>query len=251
VYEGGSYAGDARAQDLQPNEERLISYAIDLGTEVKVEGASAAEQIIAVKLAKGVLHSTHKLRETRTYLVKNRSEHDRVLFIEHPIRTDWKLIAPEKATERSRDVYRFQVLLPAGKTVAQPVVEEQLRLDRLTLTSAQDPAVLWFANSSISSAAVKGALQKVMAQRSRLLDVRNELAQLEDKLKAITDDQARLRANLDKVPPTSAAYKRYLEKFDTQETEIEKLQRQIVDWRLKEKQQQREYEYFLANLNVE
>ena len=34
VFEGSNYAGDARILDLQPNEERLISYAIDLGTEV-------------------------------------------------------------------------------------------------------------------------------------------------------------------------------------------------------------------------
>src|SRR5262249_35683255 len=34
VFEGSSYAGDARILDLQPDEERLISYAVDLGTEV-------------------------------------------------------------------------------------------------------------------------------------------------------------------------------------------------------------------------
>ena len=34
VFEGTNYAGDARILDLQPNEERLLSYAIDLGTEV-------------------------------------------------------------------------------------------------------------------------------------------------------------------------------------------------------------------------
>jgi hypothetical protein len=37
VFEGGTYAGDARVSDLQPNEERLLSYAVDLGTEVKPE----------------------------------------------------------------------------------------------------------------------------------------------------------------------------------------------------------------------
>ncbi|HEY7425169.1 MAG TPA: DUF4139 domain-containing protein, partial [Gemmataceae bacterium] len=34
VFEGSNYAGDARILDLQPGEERLISYAVDLGTEV-------------------------------------------------------------------------------------------------------------------------------------------------------------------------------------------------------------------------
>ena len=40
VYEGGTYAGDGRIMDLQPNEERLLSYAIDQGVEVKADGAT-------------------------------------------------------------------------------------------------------------------------------------------------------------------------------------------------------------------
>src|SRR5262245_37437690 len=34
IYEGGAYAGDARIMDLQPGDERLLSYGIDLGSEV-------------------------------------------------------------------------------------------------------------------------------------------------------------------------------------------------------------------------
>ncbi len=35
VYDNSTYAGDTRILDLQPNEERLLSYALDQGTEVK------------------------------------------------------------------------------------------------------------------------------------------------------------------------------------------------------------------------
>ena len=34
VYDGDTFAGDARLPDLKPGETRLVSYAIDLGTEV-------------------------------------------------------------------------------------------------------------------------------------------------------------------------------------------------------------------------
>ena len=44
---------------------------------------------------------------------------------------------------------------------------------------------------------------------------------------AIEKDQERLRANLREMPNTAKAYKRYLEKFDTQETEIEKFQAEV------------------------
>jgi hypothetical protein len=60
VFEGGSYAGDARILDLQPNEEWLISYAVDVGTEVKPEAAADSGRLTQVKVVKGVLYTTTK-----------------------------------------------------------------------------------------------------------------------------------------------------------------------------------------------
>ena len=60
VFEGSSYAGDARIADLQPNEEWLISYAVDVGTEVKPEAAADSGRLTQVKVVKGVLYTTTK-----------------------------------------------------------------------------------------------------------------------------------------------------------------------------------------------
>jgi hypothetical protein len=49
VFEGSTYAGGARIADLQPNEERLLSYAVGLGTEVKPE-AAAGGRLTQVKV---------------------------------------------------------------------------------------------------------------------------------------------------------------------------------------------------------
>jgi hypothetical protein len=53
-----------------------------------------------------------------------------------------------------------------------------------------------------------------MSLRWELAKTQREIAEQERQLKVITDDQARLRANLKEMPATAAAYKRYLEKFD-------------------------------------
>ena len=53
------------------------------------------------------------------------------------------------------------------------------------------------------------------------------------------------------MPRDSAAYQRYLKKFDDQETEIEKLQEQVKKQQESAKQQQKEYEDYLAGLTVE
>ena len=70
-------------------------------------------------------------------------------------------------------------------------------------------------------------------------------------LKDITDDQVRLRANLKEMPPTAAAYKRYLDKFDAQETRIEKYQADIKKLQDTGHQQQKEFEDFLNAFSAE
>jgi hypothetical protein len=251
IYDGMTYAGDSRVQDLQPSEERLLSYALDTGTEVKVEGKDATDQLDAVKVVKGVMLATHKLRQTRGYLIKNRSGQDRSLLMEHPVREDWRLVTPEKPTERSRDVYRFEVAVPAGKAITLNVVEEQRRTDQILLKGSDDTTVRFFLRHSVPSQALKASLEKMIVLKAKLTDTQRELGQAEEQLKGIADDQTRIRANLEKVPPTSAAYKRYLEKFDQQETEIEKLQAEIKAKQASVKAQTRDYEDYVAGMNVE
>ena len=58
VFEGSNYAGDARILDLEPNEERLLSYAVDLGTEVNpVPRPATTAGSRTVKVNKGILYS--------------------------------------------------------------------------------------------------------------------------------------------------------------------------------------------------
>lgn len=251
VYEGSAYAGDSRVQDLQPGEERLLSYAMDTGTEVKVEGKNGTDELAAVKVVKGVMHATHKFRQTRSYLIKNRSPQARTLLVEHPYREDWKLVTPEKPLERSRDVYRFQVTIPAGQSHTLDVVEELRRVDRVALNASDDTVLRVFIRHSVPSPALKASLEKLMALKGKHVETHRELVQSQAQLKEITDDQTRLRANFEKMPPTSAAYKRYLEKFDHQESEIEKLQAEIKSKQAAEKAQKKEYEDFVAALNVD
>jgi hypothetical protein len=251
VYDGGTYAGDTRILDLQPNEERLISFAIDLGTEVHTEGKLFPHQWIEIKIVKGQLLATKKLKKSKIYTSKNRSPQGRTLLLEHPVHSEWKLIAPQ-AAEQSRDVYRFQVAVPSGKTVQIEVVEEFVRVEPPTalgdLDKSKNEEIL---NSAVSSAAVKEALQKEKVLIERRTDANAALSLAEQELQMLVNDQTRLRANLKEMPTTAAAYKRYLDKFDSQETEIEKLQEKVRKLQEVLLQRRKEYEDYVNNLTVD
>ena len=251
VFEGSNYAGDARILDLQPNEERLLSYAVDLGTEVNPVPSSDNGRITKVKINKGLIYSETKLRETKTYTIVNRNDQERLVLIEHPVRNDFKLVDTDKPAETASDFYRFEVKVPAGKTETQKITEERFFGSNVQISNNGDDQIRFFINQPVTSQKVKDGLNEALKLKGEVEKTTREIQELERQLKVITDDQVRLRANLKEMPATAAAYKRYLEKFDQQETQIEQYQADIKKLQGVEHQQRKEFEDFLANFSAE
>jgi septal ring factor EnvC (AmiA/AmiB activator) len=109
----------------------------------------------------------------------------------------------------------------------------------------------FFLQQPVLSAAVREALEKAVGLRNELAGTQRELQQTQRSLEQIEKDQIRLRENLKATPPTAAAYKRYLEKLDSQEAELEKLQARREQLQAKEHGQRTGFEAYLASLNVE
>jgi hypothetical protein len=251
VYEGSVYGGDARILDLQKDEQRLLSYAVDLGTEVQAVPDADNGTMTSIKAVKGVVSTVTRVNEKKTYKLVNRNDQDRTVIVEHPNRTNFKLTSKDKPWETARDVHRFKVPVPAGKTVDYVVTEERTLNESFALTNLDDERIRIFINAKATSSAVRKALERALELRGRMAATQRDIQKWSVQLKTITDDQERLRKNLKEMPPEAAAYKRYLKKFDDQETEIEQLQEKIKSLQEAEHAQRKEYENFLANLTVE
>ena len=125
------------------------------------------------------------------------------------------------------------------------------RIARLACNLASGTWPFRIALSPLASEAMKAGLKKAMDLRWELNKTTREVQEQQAQLQVIVQDQERLRKNLKEMPPTAAAYKRYLQKFDDQETEIERLQEQTKKLQETASQQQKEYEEYLTGLTVE
>jgi hypothetical protein len=251
VFEGSSYAGDSRVMDVQPNEERLLSYAVDLGTEVEAVADAPRHTITKLQALKGSLYTTTRQVESKTYRAKNRSEQDRTLLLEHPYRAEFRLTSKDKPAERARDVYRFEVKLPQGQTASQTVTEERDVVTQLVLTNADDDSIRVAIRNEVTSPKVKEALRQALDLKGKVDRTRQDLAHANQQLADIERDQQRIRANLKETPPTAGAYKKYLAKLDAQETEVDDLRARIKKLQDDELVQRKDYDSFLAGLDVE
>lgn len=250
VFDGGSYAGDAIIEDLAPGAERLISYALDLKTEVAPESKSHPESLVSVKIIKGTMQITRKLTREQIYTVKNSDSKAKQVLIEQPVEADWKLIAPKEPSEKTRDRYRFAVQAEPSKPVKLSVQEEQIVSQQLALSNIDDGMILFYSNRKEVSPQVKEALQEVVKRKQAIQRVGNDRARLEQQVAAITQEQDRIRQNMGQLDRNTDLYKRYVEKFGTQEDEVEKNRKEIDQLTLEENKLRQDLDNYLANLSV-
>jgi septal ring factor EnvC (AmiA/AmiB activator) len=131
------------------------------------------------------------------------------------------------------------------------VAEERDVVSTVQLSNSDDQTMRIFLNESVTSAKVKAALQKAIEMRTTWAKTQQDLGQEQKQLKDITDDQGRLRANMRELPQSSPIYKKYLEKFEKQEGEIEEMQATIKKLQDTEHAQRQAFENYLGALDVE
>ena len=251
VFDGGVYAGDALVKDIPPGDERLLTYAMDLAIEVEAKMEGRPQEIVALKISRGVLIITTKQRMDMTYTASSVAKEPRALIIEHPLKPEWNLIEPAEPEERTQQVYRFRVALEAGATQKLSVVEEQPGTEQVALTDADLEAIAVYLRAPRISEELQAALQQIVALKTALADLSQQRADKEARLVEITKEQDRIRQNMGQLERASELYKRYAEKLNTQETEYEQIQGEIETLHEQEVTRQKELTDFILNLAVE
>jgi hypothetical protein len=253
VFEGSVYAGDTRVLDLQPDEERLVSYAIDLGTEVSVKPGTNTARITSVKAVKGIVTTHTVVREERVYDVSNRSTTDRTLLIEHPNRKGqgFAFIGDHKPAEEAADVFRFEVPVAAKKDLSYTVTEERPVDQSVQLTNNADDQIRYFINLKEAPQSLKAKLQEALKVKAGWDKARQEIQAVNARVQAITTDQKRLRENLRETPKESPLFQRYLKTLEEQEKEMDDLSAKLKTLQGDEAKTRAAYDDYLANLSAE
>jgi len=225
VFDDDAYAGDAQIQDLPPGSERLISYALDLDTEVAPTLKQQPYSLISVTINKGTLLTSYKYTRTKTFTIKNSGTKSKQVLIEYPIEQPWKLVEPKKPDEKTRDRYRFSVTADPGKPARLELTEEQTRSEQIALTNLDDNGIGIFTSAREVSESVKTALREIVKRKTAIQQATQKRQELERQIGVIDAEQKRIRENMAQLPKDSDLFRRYVTKFTEQEDEIDALRK--------------------------
>lgn len=230
VLDNNAYAGEALMERLKSKEQRLISFALDLGTHVRVRSKGDREPAKLIKAVNGVFQVHYFQSSEKVYQISNQTDRPKVLYIEYPIRDGWELSEnspkPDYQTQR---YYRFRVELKGLEEKEITISLRQPLMDTYQLTSlSKNELELFIARRYIN--------EETRAKLTKLIDIRTSIAQLDAKLEAFDDevekieaDQKRLRENIESLSKTAEAktlIARYIAKAGEQETRLEEMEKE-------------------------
>lgn len=237
TFEGGSltvldrdaYAGEALMERLKPKEQRLISFALDLGTRVSSETKGDSRPAQLIKVVNGVFQAHYFRTEKKTYTLTNQTDREKVIYVEHPVRKDWGLadetVKPNITTDR---YYRFRVVLKPFDKVELPVTERQGLMDSYSLSSLTGDQVRLFVSRRYIDDATRARLERLIDLRSQIGAIEGQLAALHAEVERIEADQKRFRENIEalsKTPEAKVLIARYIAKAGEQESRLEEMEK--------------------------
>ncbi len=230
VLDGNAYAGEALMERLKPKEQRLVSFALDLGTNVVVRNEGNREPAKLIKAVNGVLQVHYFQGEQKTYEITNQTDRKKTVYIEYPIRNGWELSddspKPDYTTQR---YYRFRIELGAFEDKKLKIAVRQPLMDSYQLTSLQRTDLALFVSRKYIDEAARARLEKIIDIRSQIADIDRKLASFDDEVEKIEADQKRLRENIEalaKTPEAKTLIARYIAKAGEQETRLEEMEKE-------------------------
>lgn len=230
VIDGDAYAGEALMERLKPAEERLISFALDLGTLVNVRTKEDRAPTFLVRAINGVFQAHYYQTSQKTYVLTNQTDKPRVVVIEHPVRQDWALADDtQKPDSKSARYYRFRVPLGPHEKVELPVTERRALMDTYALLNFSRPDLELFISRNYIDATTRSVLEKIIDVKSRMAAAAARVEAIDEEVTEIGKDQERLRDNIKALTATAEAKQlitRYVTKADTQETRLEQLNKE-------------------------
>ncbi|HEX8189736.1 MAG TPA: carboxypeptidase regulatory-like domain-containing protein [Pyrinomonadaceae bacterium] len=231
VIDGDAYAGEALLERLKPDEKRLISFALDLGTLVTVRAEEDNSPAFYARIVNGTLYATHHHRQKKVYTLRNQTPRPRTVYVEHPVRDHWeldnKLTPPPDG--KSQRFYRFRVELAADETRELIVAEREQGTETYALSNVTPDQIQFFFSRRYIDDATRAALQNNLDLKARVAAAQARVAAVDREVAEIGADQRRLRENIEALTKTAEARQliaRYVQKADQQETRLEQLARE-------------------------
>jgi hypothetical protein len=215
-----NFVGDAELPLLPKSTPKFVTFALDSKTDIRREDRGVARTQLG-KAVNGTLTLTTRSRRSISYEITAPAEEDRQIVIEEARAEGWKPASETMGVEETPTRFRYTVAAPKGQVAKATLVLERTDSQSVILTTlAAEDVLARIRGLQNESAALKDTVAKLGAIVNDITKAGAQRTQLDAERKKITDDQTRIRQNLQSVGQGSDLGRRYLDTLKSQEDRL-------------------------------
>lgn len=255
VLDADTFAGEGIMESIHPDERRLLSYAADPAVHVKSEDLRSDKPYSHVRIYKGMMMLTQEQREKTKYTIHDADTAARQVVIEYPARGGWELTKDSPKPEETTESYlRFMIPVDGGKTAELNIESFHPEVTQFLLTNLNSDQVAYFSQQNRVTPEMRQIFQRVMAQKSKISGLDQQINQRKQESDQISSDQARIRENMKALrggAEEHALLQRYTAELNSQEDKLATLRKEIADLQTQRNQANSELESMVMNINLD
>jgi len=225
VFDDGLYAGDALLEYLPDGANRLISYGDDLAVRAALK-SSTTNNVVSVRLARGVLQATVSVLMRTEYMLSNDSAKARRILVEHPRVGAEELVQPAKADELTASLYHFETMVDPGQTATFIVEVKRMGKEEYAVIDGPRSVLVHYSSRGLPEK-MRATLEHAADLKERQYQIDAELASLQATEERVIADQARVRENLSAVGASTRSGAGYQARLDELEDRLVELSTQM------------------------
>ncbi len=251
VFDGAAYAGDAQIGHVSVGDKRLLSYAVDLDVTAQVKDESS-QNVRRIRIVNGMLEITTRQIMAAAYGLSNKDQkRPRTILVEHPKVPGWDLVEPAKAAEETQNLYRFELVVDAGQAGAVRVQQERTDHSLVAVVGYDLGVLLAYMKDGKVSQKVVDAVREAARLQATVIEWQRKIEELDREAQAITNEQSRIRPNMQSIERNTDLYRRYVTKLNDQETRLEAIAKERAAAQTEYEKARAALEVYVGNLNVE
>lgn len=196
-FEGSASLGEGiLTNTLAPGSQAIIPYAMDVSFDIVPQEKSRRDPVFRARLVDGILTLTSAETLTNSWKIVNRGKDTSTLWLFQPKSSGYKLTKPEKPLKEVDRHYCFETVVKPGETIDFVVEEKRDVSETVQLAKCSEEQIRFYLTQPSLSKGAKTFLRDLGDLMAKKVSLQKEITELNQQSKRLSDEQARIRSNL-------------------------------------------------------
>lgn len=250
IFENAKYSGESILRINPDGANSVLSYAVDLTVQIKVENSSQRE-FHSIGLEKGNLFIYEYEISMARYTVLNKNKAGKRILIEHSKSENVELFDTIKPFEETLDDYRFELNIPADTALEFIVKERRLISRNESIANIGYANFQKMLNQKIIPSEIYNKVAPVFQYKQEIVDLETKIGNLKSDKEELFKKQDNIRKNITALRENSLEQKHranLVEELIQNENKIKDIQSNIENSKLKVQSVNRDLIEYLEKL---